>query len=342
MRILYLGWLHEGGIERNGPTYEAMNFPPALRRMGHAVDVLDLGASLRSGVPEVTEALKAQLKRKRYDLLFTCLVHDDIDADALSELTARGDLITFNWFCDDHWRLEDFSTRWAPRFTWVSTTDPAAPAKYAAKGHHNVLLTQWAANADVYRPAGRPLAYDVTFVGQVYGERQRIINALRRDGLDVRAWGAGWDLRLWHRVAGRVPVVRGIGGREWHARVRSRTRLSRDDMIAVFEQSRVNLNLAAASHGVRSQVKGRVFEVPAAGGFLLTEAAEGIHELFRPDEEIGVFNDVADLQRQVRWWLSHDDARARAAVAAHRRVLAEHTYQHRFSALFGAMNLAGQ
>jgi len=339
MRILYAGWLHEDGVAEHGPTYEAANFLPALRGMGHDVHVIDIGLSATLGVAHVTELLRDALAQNPYDLLFASLVHDDVDASWLEQVTSRGDVVTFNWFCDDHWRLESFSARWAPRFTWVSTTDASAIERYKKHDVHNVLLTQWAASTERYQPRGLPLKYDVSFIGQVYGDRRRIISNLRRSGVDARVWGSGWNTRAWHRVAKRVPLVRSLGGAEWARQVRASTRLSTDDMIATFEQSRINLNLAAASHGSRQQVKGRVFEVPAVGGFLLTERAERIDEFFVPDDEIGMFESPQEIGERVNWWLAHETQRERAARAAHARVLAEHTYAHRFAALFRDMGL---
>ena len=35
--------------------------------------------------------------------------------------------------------------------------------------------------------------YDVTFVGQRYADRADFLGHLYRHGVDVRAWGAGWQ-----------------------------------------------------------------------------------------------------------------------------------------------------
>ena len=87
------------------------------------------------------------------------------------------------------------------------------------------------------------------------------------------------------------------------------------------------------------QIKGRNFEVPGCGGFLLTGQAENLADYYRPGEEVACFADRADLVRQVRYYLYHEAERARIAAAGHRRTLAEHTYVHRLTAIFERMGL---
>jgi spore maturation protein CgeB len=71
----------------------------------------------------------------------------------------------------------------------------------------------------------------------------------------------------------------------------------------------------------------RVFEVAAAGGCLITDAWEGIELFLEPEQEVLVAEDgeaVVELLSRL------DPVQARAiGRAAHRRILAEHTYQHR-------------
>ena len=71
----------------------------------------------------------------------------------------------------------------------------------------------------------------------------------------------------------------------------------------------------------------RVFEAAGAGACLITDAWEGIELFLRPDEEILVARDGADVGRHLAE-LTLERAR-RIGQAALRRVLAEHTYTMR-------------
>jgi spore maturation protein CgeB len=66
----------------------------------------------------------------------------------------------------------------------------------------------------------------------------------------------------------------------------------------------------------------RVFEAAGAGGCLITDAWEGIALFLRPDEEVLVARDAADVVEHIRT-LTPERARA-IGEAARRRVLAEH------------------
>lgn len=88
-----------------------------------------------------------------------------------------------------------------------------------------------------------------------------------------------------------------------------------------------------------AQIKGRTFEVPGCGGFLLTEAAPRLEEYFVPGREVGVYEDPDDLVVQIERWLSRPEERAAVAAAGHRRALEEHTYDHRFAAIFAEAGL---
>jgi spore maturation protein CgeB len=90
----------------------------------------------------------------------------------------------------------------------------------------------------------------------------------------------------------------------------------------------------------RGQIKGRTFEVTGSGGFLLTEDVPHLEEYFEIPREIATFDTVGDLVQQIRHWLDHPDERAAVADAGYRRVRAEHTYDHRFDAIFRTMGLA--
>ena len=75
----------------------------------------------------------------------------------------------------------------------------------------------------------------------------------------------------------------------------------------------------------------RVFEAAGAGACMITDAFEGVEAFFEPGEEILVAQDGAEVAQHVR---SLDRARARQiGQAALRRVLSEHTYDHRVELL---------
>jgi spore maturation protein CgeB len=79
--------------------------------------------------------------------------------------------------------------------------------------------------------------------------------------------------------------------------------------------------------------------VPGSGGFLLTDRVPHLERYLEPERDVGVFESTDDLVERVDWWLRHEDQRAAVADAGYRRVLAEHTYDHRFAEIFETAGL---
>jgi spore maturation protein CgeB len=330
MKILYVAMADDYGDPSRGPSFEETNFRSALDGMGHEVVPFDFMAEKRGhGKAEMNRRLLAAAEEASADLTFFVLFEDEIDQETIRGVSRVGGP-TVNWFTDDHWRFDRFSRRYAPALDWSVTTDRDSLPKYEAIGYENVILSQWACNRYAYERTADRLEYDVTFIGQSYGERPATVERLRADGIDVRCWGFGWP----------------------------EGRIEQDEMVRVFGASRINLNLSSAfSPGGRlpwrvlrritgkkeerkSQIKGRTFEVPGSGGFLLTDRVAYLEDYLSPGEEIGIFESADDLVAQVRWWLEHEDDRARAAAAGYRRVREEHTYDHRFTEIFQTMGVA--
>ena len=245
------------------------------------------------------------------DLMFAVLFRDAIDKNVISEISAKMDTITFNWFCDDHWRFDKYSRWWAPMFNWVATTAKSTLPKYREIGYKNVIYTQWACNHFLYGKLDLPYLYDVTFVGHPHGNREQIINKISKGGINVKTWGYGWKTG----------------------------RLSQVDLIKVFNQSKINLNLSNPSEGSEQQIKGRNFEIPGCGGFLLTGRADNLEDYYEIGKEIVCYDDVDDLIDKIKYYLKHDEEREAIAKAGYNRTLREHTYEKRFDEIFKIISL---
>jgi spore maturation protein CgeB len=323
MHIVYVGMKYDYGKPERGLSFEHYNFYDSLVHMGHDITYFDFMTEYRRvGKLAMNRKLIETVKSERPDLLFFVLFTDEFDIDVVKKISERSDTVTFNWFCDDHWRFDDYSRHWAPAFNWVSTTAASALSKYTAIGYRNAIKTQWACNHFLYRRIDAAPDYDVTFVGQPHGNRRSVIDRLRSEGIKVTTWGSGWE-----------------GGR-----------LDQNRMIEIFNRSKINLNLSNASQpgprsrlryvlgaGNVSQIKARTFEIPGCGGFLLTDGAENLDAYYVPGTEIGVFRSSRDLVRQIGRYLDDANLRKQIARNGYARTLAEHTYERRFNDLFATM-----
>ncbi len=220
MLILYVALKYDYGKLEQGYSFEHYNFYDTLVHMGHDVLYFDFVTLMQKhGRNWMNHRLLEVVKDEKPDLLFCVLFRNELDRDTMRKISEDTDTISMNWFCDDHWRFDSFSRYWAPCFNWVVTTAQSALSKYDRLGYRNVIKSQWACNHFLCHKLFLSLEYDVTFVGQPHGNRRTIIQALRDAGINVRVWGNGWK-------SGR---------------------LSQQEMIHAFNQSRINLNLSNAS-----------------------------------------------------------------------------------------------
>lgn len=108
-----------------------------------------------------------------------------------------------------------------------------------------------------------------------------------------------------------------------------------EELPGFYPLSEVNFN--CTSQQMKGAVNQRVFDVPACGAFVLTDHREQMEDLFEPGSEMAFYRDPAEVPDLVRHYLGHPQERQRIAQAARRRVLAEHTYEHRLETLFRSM-----
>lgn len=298
------------------PRLRVRAFHPDLEAMRHGPD------GMRQRFRELVDRDPPQL-----------LVHHpftpelDIDLEALGELTTRGTL-TVSWDADSSWRFEDWIKPRLPHYALSVTTHADSIPRYEAEGA-KVHLSQWAISSwySGFQPGGpRPLT--ASFIGRAHGDRKQIIRRLRRSGVRVDCWGAGFGPR---RGFGWRLLGRGAnhGYASW-AEVRQ-----------AFGTSLVSLNLANASDPVQgNQIKGRHFEIPAFGACQLTTDADAIEQYYDPGEEIVVVQGLDELVETTRA-LARDRERAqRIGAAGFRRTWAEHTWRHRIDGILEALSLA--
>ena len=88
---------------------------------------------------------------------------------------------------------------------------------------------------------------------------------------------------------------------------------------------------------ITRQIKARVFEVPGAGGCLLTEVAERLEDYYRLGSEVEVFHDIDEFTVRLGHLLAHPEHRDSVAWASYRRTQAEHTYEARFKGLLDCL-----
>lgn len=182
---------------------------------------------------------------------------------------------------------------------------------------------------DVYRPAQAVPRWDLGYLGTYSPDRQPALERLLLEParlmphLRFVVAGAQYPPSLsWPANVDRIAHVAPIHHAAFYSSLRWALNLTRADMIKAGHSPSV-----------------RLFEAAASGAPIISDRWSGLEELFDPGEDIVVAKDPHDVQRT----LTMPDARRRRTAAnGRRRVLAQHTSQHRSAELEGYLRAAIQ
>jgi len=327
MKVMLVAMLYDYGIEERGYSYEYYNFYQPLEEIHGDVQMFDFMTLFKQkGKQSMNQELLYLVKESRPDLVMFSLYTDQFVPEMVDDLRKYTKTLCF--FHDDGWRVE-FSRFWARHFDWFTTPDSHRVQEYRHLGYYNAIHFPYACNPAIYKKLSLPKKYDVSFVGLASPYRKWLIRKLEKAGINVYAAGSGW------------PVGH----------------LTQEEMIRVFDQSKINLNLSnskswdvryllsliSSPRGLYSwlrspknveQMKARPFEINGCGGFQLSHYVEGSEHYYEIGQEIVIHLDVDDLIRKAKYYLAHDDEREAIAGSGYQRTLAEHTYAQRFQSVF--------
>src|SRR5215211_2284358 len=207
-----------------------------------------------------------------------------------------------------------------PRYDMVLTYGGGDPVVegYRAVGARLCVPVYNALDASTHYPVPPDprFAADLGFLGNRLPDRERRVET--------------FFLEAAERLPTRVFL---LGGNGWHdkrlaANVQYVGHVYTRDHNAFNCTPRAVLNISRSSmarYGFSPAT--RVFEAAGAGACIITDAWEGIELFLEPDTEILVAQDGDEVVEHLRR-LRPEQAR-RIGKAAHARVLAQHTYQHR-------------
>ncbi len=107
------------------------------------------------------------------------------------------------------------------------------------------------------------------------------------------------------------------------------------ELPSLFAGCQVNANVTAEQ--MPTAVNPRVWDVPATGAFILTDAQEDALEFFEEDREVVVYRDFEEAADKARYYLDHDAEREAIAGAAHEKVERSHRFTHRLKMMAEVM-----
>ena len=149
--------------------------------------------------------------------------------------------------------------------------------------------------------------------------RRHIISMLNKKSHNMHVWG---DMQ-WKEIHS------GYQRRAHHG----------DELTEIYRNSSINFDIPRLYQ--KHTINMRVFDVLAAGGFVLTEETDAIQNIFVVDEHIAIYNYKKDSQKavgeQISWWLEHPMERKRIAELGQQEVLEKHLISHRVDTILQYM-----
>lgn len=207
-----------------------------------------------------------------------------------------------------------------PLFDLILTTKSYNVREFLQAGARNAIYIANSYDPRIHYP-NQPSAADfdtmggdIAFIGTFRPSRADFLNRivhLREFRLNI--WGGGWN------KMGRIDHL--------HRRMRWRTlrgsvhpfELWCGDMGKAIQANHITLGLLYAEN--RDLQSSRSFEIPACGGFMLTERTEEHRMYFEEDKEAVYFSTFEELRDKLRFYVAHDSVREQIARAGYRRCI---------------------
>jgi len=175
------------------------------------------------------------------------------------------------------------------------------------KFHRNNLIYEgMAANPYIFHPIETEKVYDISFIGQHYGERGYWLNLIKK-------FCKKNDLKFY------FPESHGAN-LPW----------TFEDINKLYNQSKINIAFAQKDYPYGRRVNLRTFEICMSGNFQLLQFTSCVEEYFKVDKEVVCWNNENDLFEKILYYLENEDERAEIAKNGIKRAIKEHTWSVRF------------
>ena len=134
--------------------------------------------------------------------------------------------------------------------------------------------------------------YDIVFIGTYERQRAAYIEYLAKHGYKVCIWGNGWKATRYANIVINEATYD-------------------ENYVSIISDSKINLCFLRKKN--RDTITSRSIEIPAAGGFMLSEDTER-HRNVLGDLTCGFFDSKKSLLNQVDYYLKNEDLRRSIAV----------------------------
>lgn len=251
---------------------------------------------------------------------------------AVLEHLRKKKFLTAMWFVENYRHLTYWRQLAGGYDYWFVIQQASCFEALKRAGARHITYLPMAADPALHRPLRLTVAEqdeygaDVSFVGAGYANRRTLLPRWLSNDWSFKLWGNEWE-----GADGLTSVLQ-----------RGGARIDMEACMKIFNATSINLNLhSCAGDGLDPEadfVNPRTFELAACGAFQLVDERSLLSDLFATNEMIR-FTMAAEVPSLIRTWLDDATGRREIAEAARRRVLAQHTYEHRMRELLATIGI---
>jgi spore maturation protein CgeB len=333
MKILILGSIGRTSVEVAGFCRNA------FEELGHTAEVSvyndhRLSARFRpirfAEKKVIQQMLLRRIQALRPDFILV-IKGDCLDAGLLDRIRRRHSIPIVNFWIDDPLYLH-FSLTKSPHYDLFFTNARQCLEAHRQVGCKNIRYLSFGFDRRLHRKMELTendrlrFGSGISFTGTLTDRRIEMLRPLV--GMNLRIWSTTLCTHLnkdgiWSTpIPEENPLLSHVTG----------ISLWGDDMVRACNAAAIVLNLH-----VQDTPTMRDFEVPACGGFLMTDYVPGLEEFFEIGSEIVCFRSPEELRALAEYYLANGREREAIAEKGYARARRDHSYTARMKTILEAV-----
>jgi spore maturation protein CgeB len=235
------------------------------------------------------------------------MISNYISSDVLHEIQALSvpvinismdDKLSNNWGYRNNIRLGAIGL--VENVDLTLTTSPEVCTWYHAEGG-DCIFFPLGSSSDLFAedPVSPLRKIDVSFIGNKYGVRDKLISYLVNSGIDVSTWGDGW-------ANGRADFK---------------------TSAKIMKESKIILGVGTVGHTQNHfTLKLRDFDAPMSGAFYITHRSDVIQSLYEEGTDLELYSSFEECANKIKYYLRNDDERISIAKSGHKKTLDKYNW----------------
>jgi spore maturation protein CgeB len=308
-----------------------------LVEMGHEVVVFDFSSqgiysrllkklSRERFLGHLDRALLKLVEREKPDLFLTIFGFNH-GQDVLRRVKEQG-VPTACWWLNDPFQFER-SMEKAACYDYYFTNSRGSVPLYAEKGVTNASFLP----VGVYPPLHKKdpqltKEYDICFAGDYKPVREEVLTAV----------ASKYRLALFGPWRKKLPKDSPLA-----SHIVSDSFFSPEEMVRIFNQSKIVLNIHTWLGKNEFGINPRIFEANGCGSLQISDFKEEIADFYQEDQEIVIYRSIDELMEKLDYYLANPEQREEIAQRGYQRAHRDDTYRQRMETLLqvcaGARNV---